>query len=57
VVERPDTAMFDGTWNVIVCRMFGDRPSRLTTEFCDDRRPEPRFHRFEDIGLLDVTEN
>jgi hypothetical protein len=42
--------MFDGAWNHIVCRVFGDRPSRLTTEFCDDRRPEPRFHRFEDIG-------
>lgn len=50
MVERPDAAMLDGTRNIVVCRVFSDRPSGHTTELCDDRRPEPRFHRFEDIG-------
>ncbi|MEY8798921.1 hypothetical protein AB9K35_01130 [Leisingera sp. XS_AS12] len=50
MIERPDTAVFGGTRNVVVCRVLSDCPFGQSRELCDSRRPEPRFHRFEDIG-------
>lgn len=50
MIERPEAAVFGGSWNPVVRGMLRDRPLGQTTQPCDDTRPEPRFHRVEDIG-------
>lgn len=50
MIERPETAVFGGSWDPVVRGVLRDRPLGQTTQPCNDTRLEPRFHRVEDIG-------